>query len=99
MDVREYLTASGTARSRIGWAGVFELRVDVGPGYRIYVDQDGPTLLLLLCGGDKRTQAQDIEVAHDYWKDYKDRIRQHALPCRGSSGGRGHSRVPRRRLA
>ncbi|MBK9669494.1 MAG: type II toxin-antitoxin system RelE/ParE family toxin [Thermomonas sp.] len=56
-------------------AGVFELRVDVGPGYRVYAGQDGPALVLLLCGGDKRTQANDIEVAHDYWQDYKTRSR------------------------
>ena len=55
--------------------GVFELRLDVGPGYRAYAGQDGPALVLLLCGGDKKTQEQDIEVAHDYWKDYKARTR------------------------
>lgn len=53
--------------------GVFELRVDHGPGYRVYCGQDGETLVLLLCGGDKRTQVRDIEVAHDYWQDYKTR--------------------------
>ncbi|MCD9005689.1 type II toxin-antitoxin system RelE/ParE family toxin [Luteimonas sp. XNQY3] len=53
--------------------GVFELRVDHGPGYRVYCGQDGETLVLLLCGGDKRTQARDIEIAHDYWQDYKAR--------------------------
>lgn len=54
-------------------AGVFELRIDAGPGYRVYCGQDGHTLILLLCGGDKRTQARDIETAHDYWKDYQAR--------------------------
>lgn len=54
-------------------AGVFELRIDHGPGFRVYCGQDGQTLVLLLCGGDKRTQAQDIENAHDYWKDYQAR--------------------------
>lgn len=53
--------------------GVFELRVDAGPGYRVYCGQDGATLVLLLCAGDKRTQQHDIEMAHDYWKDYKAR--------------------------
>lgn len=52
---------------------VFELRIDTGPGYRVYCGQDGQTLVLLLCGGDKRTQSKDIERAHDYWKDYKAR--------------------------
>jgi putative addiction module killer protein len=55
--------------------GVFELRVDVGPGYRIYCGQDGATVVLLLCGGDKRSQSRDIEVSHAYWKDYKERYR------------------------
>jgi putative addiction module killer protein len=53
--------------------GVFELRIDTGPGYRVYCGQDGKTLVLLLCGGSKQTQAKDIERAHDYWKDYKAR--------------------------
>jgi putative addiction module killer protein/probable addiction module antidote protein len=43
-------------------AGVFELRIDHGLGYRVYCGQDGRALVL--CGGDKRTQAQDIEDAH-----------------------------------
>lgn len=56
-------------------AGVFELRIDSGPGYRVYCGQDGETLVLLLCAGDKRSQADDIETAHAYWKDYKTRSR------------------------
>jgi putative addiction module killer protein len=54
--------------------GVFELRIDHGPGYRVYYGQMGRTLILLLCGGDKSTQAKDIETAHAYWKDYKARL-------------------------
>ena len=54
-------------------AGAFELRIDVGPGYRVYCGQDGATLVLLLCAGDKRTQTKDIEHACDYWKDYQAR--------------------------
>ncbi|HEX9876266.1 MAG TPA: type II toxin-antitoxin system RelE/ParE family toxin [Gammaproteobacteria bacterium] len=53
--------------------GVSELRVDYGPGYRVYYGQDGKTLILLLCGGDKRIQTKDIKKAHGYWKDYKAR--------------------------
>lgn len=52
---------------------VCELRIDHGPGYRVYYGQDGATLVLLLCGGDKGSQAKDIEAAHGYWKDYKAR--------------------------
>ncbi|CAN5619654.1 type II toxin-antitoxin system RelE/ParE family toxin [soil metagenome] len=43
--------------------GVRELRVDYGPGYRIYLMQRGDALVLLLCGGDKRTQDKDIDAA------------------------------------
>jgi putative addiction module killer protein len=55
--------------------GVCQLRIDYGPGYRVYFGQDGDLLILLLCGGDKRTQTKDIEKAHGYWKDYKARKR------------------------
>ncbi len=54
-------------------SGVFELRIDYGPGFRVYAAQDGPALVLLLCGGDKKTQAKDIETAHAYWNDYHTR--------------------------
>jgi putative addiction module killer protein len=53
--------------------GVWELRIDVGPGYRVYYAQAGQTLVLLLCGGDKRTQSTDIERAADYWQDWERR--------------------------
>ena len=46
--------------------GVQELRIDFGPGYRVYLGQDGKNLILLLCGGDKSTQAKDIQTAHEY---------------------------------
>jgi len=44
--------------------GVSEMRVDYGPGYRVYYCQRGQTVVVLLCGGDKRTQQADIEQAH-----------------------------------
>ncbi len=43
--------------------GISEMRVDYGPGYRVYYTQRGQLLLLLLCGGDKSTQQKDIERA------------------------------------
>ena len=55
--------------------GVRELRIDHGPGYRVYYAQHRNALILLLCGGDKRTQSRDIERAHEYWKDYQARSR------------------------
>jgi len=58
--------------------GVRALRIDYGPGYRVYYGQEGETLILLLCGGDKRTQTKDLEKAHGYWKDCK--VRKPAVP-------------------
>jgi putative addiction module killer protein len=53
--------------------GVWELRIDAGPGYRVYYALSGQQLVLLLCGGDKRTQGADIERAVDYWQDWQRR--------------------------
>ena len=53
--------------------GVFELRIEHGPGYRVYYGQAGMTLVLLLCGGTKSRQNKDIDKAHAYWQDYKRR--------------------------
>lgn len=53
--------------------GVKELRVDHGPGYRVYFGEAAGRLVLLLCGGDKRTQARDIERARKCWADYGSR--------------------------
>jgi putative addiction module killer protein len=53
--------------------GVCELRVDHGAGYRIYYGMAGAEIVLLLIGGDKRTQAADIKTAHRYWQDWQTR--------------------------
>jgi putative addiction module killer protein len=45
--------------------GVLEMRIDYGPGYRLYYVQRGTSLVILLAGGDKRTQDRDIKIAHD----------------------------------
>ena len=53
--------------------GLYELRIDLGPGYRLYLALSGRHAVLLLCGGDKATQQRDIERAQDYWLDYQQR--------------------------
>lgn len=53
--------------------GVMELRIDWGPGYRVYFARLGQVIILLLCGGDKRTQQKDIKRAKAYLEDYKAR--------------------------
>jgi len=55
--------------------GVSELRIDWGPGYRVYYAMLGRTCVLLLCGGDKRRQASDIKRAIKYLEDFKERTR------------------------
>ena len=57
-------------------AGVFELRLDFGPGYRIYFGKDGETLVILLGGGTKKRQQADIEAAQTLWQEYKRRKRE-----------------------
>lgn len=52
--------------------GVRELRMFFGPGYRVYFGEEGDNIVILLCGGDKRTQKQDIKTAKGYWKEYQD---------------------------
>jgi putative addiction module killer protein len=54
--------------------GVWELRIDVGPGYRVYYARAGEATLLLLWGGRKRTQSRDITRAVEYWNDYQQRL-------------------------
>ncbi len=53
--------------------GVFEYRVDFGPGYRIYFGRDGERLVILLGGGTKKRQQADIRTAQACWKDYRRR--------------------------
>lgn len=55
--------------------GVSALRIDFGPGYRVYFGQDGETLVILLAGGTKRRQQSDIQSARSLWAEYKRRKR------------------------
>ena len=52
-------------------AGVYELRINIGAGYRVYYAQEGKITYLLLNGGNKKTQEQDIKQAIAMWQEYK----------------------------
>lgn len=68
----ERLKSGNLGDCRSVGSGVFELRLDFGPGYRIYFGQVSNTIVLLLCGGDKSSQTRDIERAKTYWLEYKE---------------------------
>ena len=74
VDTRLALLEAGSlGQWRLVGAGVLELKIDFGPGYRIYLGQDGNRLVILLCGGNKATQVEDILDAHKFWADYRRR--------------------------
>ncbi len=52
-------------------SGVCELKINFGPGYRIYFGKQDQTVIILLCGGDKSTQVTDIQKAIKYWSQFK----------------------------
>ena len=51
--------------------GIIELRIDFGPGYRVYAALHGNEIIVLLCAGDKSTQQKDIAQAHEYWQHFR----------------------------
>lgn len=53
--------------------GVFECKINFGPGYRVYLGKDGERLVILLGGGTKKRQQRDINEAISRWQDYKER--------------------------
>lgn len=53
--------------------GICELRLDFGPGYRVYFAEEDSVIIILLCGGDKSGQVKDIETAKGYWKELSER--------------------------
>lgn len=61
--------------NRLVGEGVHELKIDYGPGYRVYYALDGQTVILLLLGGDKSSQKNDIAQAKAFWTDHKRRKR------------------------
>jgi putative addiction module killer protein len=52
---------------------ISEIRIDFGPGFRLYFGQEGKAVVILLCGGSKGTQEKDIRQAKQYWQDYRSR--------------------------
>ena len=59
--------------------GVFELRLNFGPGYRVYYGREGETIVILLGGSDKSHQRVAIETAHRHWRTICDQTRHHEL--------------------
>jgi putative addiction module killer protein len=57
-------------------SGLFEQRIDFGPGYRVYFGKDGEALVILVGGGTKKRQQHDISIALAHWQDYKRRKRK-----------------------
>lgn len=74
IDIRVDRAESGNfGDHKFETAGVWELRIDYGPGYRVYYALDGVQIIFLLIGGDKSTQVSDLAKAVTFWRDYQKR--------------------------
>lgn len=64
--------AAGASRKNVKpvGQGVFEIKIDEGPGYRVYFGLAGQARMILLCGGDKKSQGRDIAEAANYWRQW-----------------------------
>jgi len=62
----------GVCKPLKGYAGIYEVVIDYGPGYRIYYGKQGSSIVILLVGVEKKSQSRDIEKAYRYWNDYKE---------------------------
>jgi putative addiction module killer protein len=67
------LSAGNTSHVKGVGSGVFELKIDFGPGYRVYFGKDGTEIVILLGGGTKKKQQRDIGKAQSCWQDYRNR--------------------------
>lgn len=74
VDKRIYRLSTGNLGDRKYFDTILKLRIEHGPGYRIYCGKKGETWVLLLTWGSKRTQSQYIETAKAYWADFQKRI-------------------------
>jgi len=66
----------GDCKTIQGATGLYELRIHIGAGYRLYFGKAKDHLVIVLCGGDKRSQERDIEKAKEYWRFYKESLRK-----------------------
>jgi len=66
----------GDCKPITGTPNLFELRIHLGPGYRIYFGKTKETLVIILCGGHKKSQDRDIKKAKAYWQLYKDSLKK-----------------------
>lgn len=71
-----YRVGLGNFSNVKGVGGAFELRINFGPGYRVYFGKDGDRMVILLGGGTKHRQQNDIKLALERWEDYKLRKKQ-----------------------
>ena len=67
------LELGNLSNSKSVGGGVLEYRIDFGPGYRLYFGRDGATIIILVGGGTKKRQRQDIATAQTRWDDYRRR--------------------------
>jgi putative addiction module killer protein len=66
----------GDCKTIQGIVGLYELKIHIGAGYRLYFGKAKDHLVIVLCGGDKRSQERDIEKAKEYWRFYKESLRK-----------------------
>ena len=69
----ERIVDGNLSNAKMVGGGVLEYKVDFGPGYRIYFGRDGDRLVILLAGGVKKRQQEDISLAKLNWEDYRSR--------------------------
>ena len=66
----------GNCKTIKGSTGLYELRIHLSPGYRLYFGKVKDTFVIILCAGDKGSQERDIEKAKEYWQLYKESLKE-----------------------